>query len=126
VPSTRQNHRADAFARLFEAVHEGVYIGLLAENGVRGTTLAVRETLTLRSYDQRARNISVVTVLAAELPQVFADAYQIQQVLLNLVINAEQAMLSAHGRGSLTLCTRHDPARSSVILESPTMGQVCR
>jgi PAS domain S-box-containing protein len=40
VPSTRQNHRADAFARLFEAVHEGVYIGLLAENGARGTTLA--------------------------------------------------------------------------------------
>jgi C4-dicarboxylate-specific signal transduction histidine kinase len=77
----------------------------------------VRETLTLRSYDQRARNISVVMILAAELPQVFADAYQIQQVLLNLVINAEQAMLSAHGRGALTLCTRYDPAGNSVILE---------
>ena len=77
----------------------------------------VRETLTLRSYDQRARNISVVTTLAAELPQVFADAHQIQQVLLNLVINAEQAMLSAHGRGLLTVCTRHDPDRNSVVIE---------
>ena len=77
----------------------------------------VRETLTLRSYDQRARNISVVTDLAAELPQVFADGNQIQQVLLNLVINAEQAMLSAHGRGSLVLSTRHDLDRNSVILE---------
>jgi C4-dicarboxylate-specific signal transduction histidine kinase len=75
----------------------------------------VRETLTLHSYDQRARNISVVTALAAELPQVFADAHQIQQVLLNLIINAEQAMLTAYGRGSLVVCTRHD--RGSVVLE---------
>ena len=77
----------------------------------------VRETLTLRSYDQRARNIAVVTDLAAELPQVFADGHQIQQVLLNLVINAEQAMLSAHGRGSLVVATRHDLERNSLILE---------
>ena len=77
----------------------------------------VRETLTLRSYDQRARNISVVTELAADLPQIFADGHQIQQVLLNLVINAEQAMLSAHGRGSLTVGTRHEADRNSVVLE---------
>ena len=35
------------------------------------------------------------------LPPVFADPHQIQQVLLNLIINAEQAMLAAHGRGTL-------------------------
>ena len=77
----------------------------------------VRETLTLRSYDQRARNISVVTDLAADMPQIFADGHQIQQVLLNLVINAEQAMLSAHGRGSLVVCTRHEADRNAVVLQ---------
>ena len=35
-----------------------------------------------------------MTALASGLPQVFADAHQIQQVLLNLIINAEQAMVS--------------------------------
>jgi signal transduction histidine kinase/CheY-like chemotaxis protein len=77
----------------------------------------VRETLTLRSYDQRVMNISVVTALASGLPQVFADAHQIQQVLLNLVINAEQAMLTANGRGSLVIRTWHDVERDAVALE---------
>jgi two-component system NtrC family sensor kinase len=77
----------------------------------------VRETLALRAYDQRVSNISVVEALAAGLPSVFADGYQVQQVLLNLIINAEQAMLSAHGRGVLVVRSWHDAEREMVILE---------
>jgi len=77
----------------------------------------VRETLALRAYDQRVSNISVIDALAAGLPQVFADGHQVQQVLLNLVINAEQAMLSAHGRGVLVVRSWHDAEHESVILE---------
>ncbi len=77
----------------------------------------VRETLALRAYEQRLTNVDVVTALAAGLPQVFADAHQIQQVLLNLVINAEQAMISANGRGSLVVRTWHDAERDAVVLE---------
>jgi two-component system NtrC family sensor kinase len=75
----------------------------------------VRETLALRGHE-RMTTLSVSTEFA-ELPQVFADAHQIQQVLLNLVINAEQAMLTANGRGALTIRTRHDAERDSVVLE---------
>ena len=77
----------------------------------------VRETLALRAYEQRVSNITVIDALAAGLPQVFADGHQVQQVLLNLVINAEQAMLAAHGRGTLVVRTWHDARRESVILE---------
>ena len=77
----------------------------------------VRETLALRAYEQRLTNVETVTALAAGLPQVFADAHQIQQVLLNLVINAEQAMVSANGRGSLVVRTWHDVDRDAVVLE---------
>src|SRR4051812_38557069 len=76
-----------------------------------------RETLALRAYEQRVTNVDVIDALAAGLPQVFADGYQIQQVLLNLVINAEQAMLSANGRGILVVRTWHDADQESVILE---------
>ncbi len=76
-----------------------------------------RDTLALRAYDQRVSNIAVIDALAAGLPQVFADGHQLQQVLLNLVINAEQAMLSAHGRGVLVVRTWHDPDEGVVTLE---------
>ena len=77
----------------------------------------VRQTLALRAYEQRASNISVIDALAAGLPQVFADGHQMQQVLLNLVINAEQDMLSASGRGVLVVRTWHDADHDTVILE---------
>jgi len=77
----------------------------------------VRETLALRAYEQRVTNITVIDALAAGLPQAFADAHQVQQVLLNLIINAEQAMLSAHGRGILVVRTWHDNDHDTVVLE---------
>jgi CheY-like chemotaxis protein len=55
--------------------------------------------------------------LPTGLPQVFSDPHQIQQVLLNLVINAEQAMIGAHGRGTLIVRTWHDADRDAVVLE---------
>jgi PAS domain S-box-containing protein len=77
----------------------------------------VRETLALRAYEQRAANVVILEALAAGLPPVFADPHQIQQVLLNLIINAEQAMLGAHGRGMLILRSWHDPDQDAVVLE---------
>ena len=77
----------------------------------------VRETLAIRAYEQRAANVVILEALAAGLPPIFADPHQIQQILLNLIINAEQAMLDAHGRGMLILRSWHEPDRDAVILE---------
>ena len=38
-------------------------------------------------------------------------------MLLNLIINAEQAMIGANGRGTLILRTWHDLDRDAVVLE---------
>jgi two-component system NtrC family sensor kinase len=77
----------------------------------------VVETLALRAYEQRAANVVIVLALAAGLPPIFADPHQIQQILLNLIINGEQAMLAAHGRGTLVLRSWHDLDRDAVVLE---------
>jgi len=77
----------------------------------------VRETLALRAYEQRVSNITILEALPAGLPLVFADPHQLQQVLLNLIINAEQAMIGTNGRGTLILRTWHEPDRDAVVLE---------
>lgn len=77
----------------------------------------VRETLSLRAYDQRMSNIATIDGLATGLPPVFADLHHLKQVLLNLIINAEQAMLSASGRGTLIVRSWHDAANDAVVLE---------
>jgi two-component system cell cycle sensor histidine kinase/response regulator CckA len=77
----------------------------------------VRETLALRAYELRVNSVEVIDALAAGLPHVFVDGHQLQQVLLNLVINAEQAMLAANGRGILVVRTWHDADQECVVLE---------
>ena len=77
----------------------------------------VERTLALRADEHRQSNIAVVTALSSGLPQVFADSHQIQQVLLNLVINAEQAMLSTGSGGSLVIRSWHDAERDAVAVE---------
>src|SRR5215471_3688077 len=52
----------------------------------------VREALDLAHGDLVTRHIEVSTDLAPRLPAVTADRVQLQQVLLNLLINASEAM----------------------------------
>ena len=77
----------------------------------------VRDTLALRAYEQRLSNISTLDALASGLPNIFSDPHQVKQVLLNLIINAEQAMLAANGRGSLVARSWYDAAEGMVALE---------
>ena len=75
----------------------------------------VRETFALRAYEQRVSNIVTVDGLASGLPPVFGDPYHLKQVLLNLIINAEQAMLTAHGHGTLITRSWFDAEQDLVI-----------
>jgi signal transduction histidine kinase len=67
----------------------------------------VREVLGLARGDLAARDIEVVTNLMQPLPAMRADRVQFQQVLLNLVLNASEAMAAAPaGARRLTVSTR--------------------
>jgi two-component system NtrC family sensor kinase len=65
----------------------------------------LQATLTLRAYQLRVDNITVVTDFAPNLPQTVADPHQLQQVFLNLINNAHQAMTERGDKGTLTLRT---------------------
>ena len=65
----------------------------------------IQAILALRAYEQKVNNVEVGTHFAANLPEIIANGSQLQQVFLNIVINAEQSMLEAHGKGILTVTT---------------------
>ena len=71
--------------------------------------------VSLRTYELRLNGIELVTEFEANLPQVVADGSQLQQALLNLLLNAEQAM---RGRATkrLHIGARHDRDAAAVEL----------
>jgi PAS domain S-box-containing protein len=65
----------------------------------------ITNTLDLRAYHLRTNNIKVITELATDLPITTADPAQLQQVFLNIIVNAETAMKLARGKGKLLIKT---------------------
>jgi PAS domain S-box-containing protein len=61
----------------------------------------LEDTLALRDYDLRMSHIRVHLDLANELPSVPADPHQLQQVFLNLINNAVDAVLEVGTEGDL-------------------------
>ena len=66
----------------------------------------VERALALRSYELRVQNNAVECDLAPNLPQTLADPHQLQQAVLNLVMNAEQALVLSRGKGTISIRTR--------------------
>lgn len=65
----------------------------------------VSNVLQLRNNEHKLNSIVVKTQLGAGLPEVCGNSSQLQQVFLNIVMNAEYFMKEAHGRGTLTVVT---------------------
>ena len=97
-----------AFARRSEPQREPVDLNAV-----------VTRTLRMRGYQFTENQVQPELVLAADLPSVIGDARQLQQVCLNLVTNAVQAMAAREG-GSLVVTTRTEEAQ--VVLEIRDTG----
>jgi PAS domain S-box-containing protein len=66
---------------------------------------AVQAAVALRAYELKTANIRVEEQYEPGLPAVWINREEIQQVLLNLLLNAEQAMLKHRGTGCLRVRT---------------------
>jgi PAS domain S-box-containing protein len=65
----------------------------------------IANVLKLREYENKNKIIAVITLYDADLPAIMADASKIQQVFLDIIMNAEYFMLKAHNKGTLTITT---------------------
>ncbi|HVJ43031.1 MAG TPA: PAS domain S-box protein [Dongiaceae bacterium] len=67
-----------------------------------------QEVIALTSNELQRSNVNLRMELAEDLPPVTGDRVQLQQVILNLILNAAEAMLETGGREKeLTIITEH-------------------
>jgi len=82
----------------------------------------VQETIELLGYDLRTSNVDVVLDLADDVSSTWADGHQIQQVVVNLVANAIQAMRPIETPRRLALTTRLERGPARISLEVADSG----
>lgn len=82
----------------------------------------VRSTLSLVSHKAKLANVELESRLEENLPLIPCDSSQIQQVSLNLVMNATEA-IQHKGPGRVEVSTSLSPAKDAVLLTVTDNGE---
>jgi len=84
-----------------------------------GPNVIVEQSLSLIAKLPQFRNIAIDRRLKDDIPDVLCDMHQIQQVLLNLLMNASDAM---HENGTVVLSTDYDRQNDRCIIAVEDSG----
>ena len=82
----------------------------------------VAETVELLAYPLRVDNVTAHLHLDDQVPPLWGDPHQLQQVLLNLLTNAQHALHAAPGAREVTVTTEYDPAQHRITLAVTDTG----
>ncbi len=94
----------------------------VAEKAPVSLNTAVESVLNLLQYELATQNIQVAADLDPHLPLTLADLHAIQQVVMNLVINAEQAMVATRRRGHLWVRTEQVGPTVRIVIRDDGPG----
>jgi len=68
----------------------------------------IEDVLELRAYEHKVNHIDVERHLDTNLPEILVDYFQMQQVFMNIIINAEYFLVKRHNKGTLTITTEKE------------------
>jgi C4-dicarboxylate-specific signal transduction histidine kinase len=76
----------------------------------------IREIIGLARNEMQRNGVALETQLSDDVPLVFADRIQLQQVMLNLMMNAIEAMSQVTGPRELLISSGADDAKGVVVV----------
>ena len=80
----------------------------------------IRRAIEWHGYTSRAAGITIETALAGALPPVQGDGHRLQQALVNLLANADEAIAESRGERRIHVVTRTE--RGRVLIEVSDTG----
>jgi PAS domain S-box-containing protein len=92
------------------------------ENSQSSVNDVINNVLKLREYEEKVGNITIVTNLEENLPSVPVDKWQLQQVFLNLISNAEAAIKEVDRPGIITITTQRMNNHVNILLSDNGCG----
>lgn len=108
---------ADIIARVRDmAAHRAPERAALSINGV------IEEACVFLRHEMQAQQVDVRLDLARDLPSVLGDRTQLQQVVVNLAVNAAQAMAHSRPPHRITIRSAFDGDAVQVIVEDTGPG----
>ncbi|HHY51552.1 MAG TPA: PAS domain S-box protein, partial [Alphaproteobacteria bacterium] len=82
----------------------------------------IDDVLELAAYGLRSNGVTIVRKRGKTLPTTLADPDQLHQVFMNIVLNAQQAMMSVAGARSLDVETRFDGTNIAIDIADTGHG----
>jgi C4-dicarboxylate-specific signal transduction histidine kinase len=79
----------------------------------------IESSLSLIQYDKRAKDVTIVRDLWADMPEITTDGNQLSQVIVNIVLNAVDAMPAG---GTLTIKSRVKDGQIVITFEDTGIG----
>jgi two-component system, NtrC family, sensor kinase len=88
----------------------------------------LRQTMKLRAYDLENHGVELTEKYAAELPMVIGDPHQLQQVFLNILNNAYDAVQETRRTGKIEVQTVHRSDKIEIVFRDngPGISQIDR
>ncbi len=82
----------------------------------------VESSLEVAGYALRTSGVTLALRLTPDLPAIWGDPDQLNQIFINLIVNAEQALRGWHGPKRVKIVSRFDPVRNDVVVKIQDSG----
>lgn len=120
--------RADKISKAAERCARIVktFLAMARQQPARTSNIAIGEVVTasleVAGYAIRSSDISLSVDIEPDLPMIWADPDQLSQVLINLLVNAEQALHGWEGVRKIAVSARRNSRNGQVVIKVADSG----